>query len=211
MYFSSQDTQITIKRDCYCLLSGDCILPTHEDRVEIMKVYWNYSDTDGWGSLSDDYVFVNDIPQMTQTLKAFEYGVTDRFVMELWGQYKNCPFISLHVWKEGVSYAASLKVYDGIFSEYISVSCRLTESEWKSCSDELMGWGNEFQLRLGDKVETLVHYDDNFFPLGRVGEVTKLHPDSDSIEVSFIDIGWDKKPYRNARLYGWDEVKRAAE
>jgi len=78
-----------------------------------------------------------------------------------------------------------------------------------------MEWNRTYKFRLGDKVETLVHYDDRIFPLGRVGEVNRIYPATEKSPaqagVSFTDIGWDKKPYQNTRLYGFDEVKRVAE
>ena len=166
-----------------------------------------------------DYIFsrkkinfplTNHIP-----LKAFECGAVERLDIDLWGRYTKCPFVSLHVWKKGIFYAVDMKVYEGTFDEQISIRCFLNESEWKNCSDELLRWGEVFQLQLGDKVETLIHHDDTFFPLGRVGEVPEIHPETEEapscVAVSFIDIGWDKKPYQNTRLYKCDEVKRVIE
>ena len=142
-------------------------------------------------------------------------SVRDSLDMDFYGQYKEIPFISLHIKRSEPLYSVDLKVYDGTFSEYIVVYCPLSEGEWQTCADELMGWGKKYSLRLGDKVETLIHHDDSIFPLGRIGEVTEIYPETEQgpacVSVSFTDIGWDKKPYQNTRLYDFDEVRRVAE
>lgn len=215
MYFESDDTKITIECDYHCFMPLANNDSTKDGRVEIMKVYWNYSNPDGWGTISEEYIFADDIKRLNQELKELEFGVRDSLYFDFYGCYKECPFISLRLIKAETVYSVDLKVYNGNFSEYISVSCSLTEDNWKLCSDELMGWGKKYPLRLGDKVETLIHYDDSIFPLGRVGEVTEIYPETEKssayVAVSFTDIGWDKKPYQNTRLYDFDEVKRVAE
>lgn len=215
MTFESHDTRITIECDHYCFVSDEPHHSSNGDRVEIMKIYWNYSNPDGWGSISEEYIFVDDIKELNKKLKELEYGVRDSLDMDFYGLYKEIPFISLHIKRSEFLYSVDLKVYDGTFSEYIAVCCPLSEGEWQSCADELMGWGKKYSLRLGDKVETLIHHDDSIFPLGRIGEVTEIYPETEQgpacVAVSFTDIGWDKKPYQNTRLYDFDEVRRVAE
>ena len=68
MYIISQDTKVFIERVYYCFLSAESDFSSHADRIEIMKIDWNYSNSHGWSSISEEYIFVNDINKMTQAV-----------------------------------------------------------------------------------------------------------------------------------------------
>lgn len=215
MDFVTNDITISIERDYYCFLPAEDRRSPNGNRAEILKIYWFYTKADGeWGSISEAYVFVDDVRQMNKKLKQFEYGVMDSLDVELYGENEKLPFICLHVKRSEGLYPVDLKVHDEIFDEYISVCCELTEDEWKSCSDELMSWGKKYSLHLGDRVATLIHSDDTFY-LGRIGEITMLYPEDEKlpaqVAVSFTDIGWDNKPCQDTRRYHFDEVKKISE
>lgn len=215
MKIASPDVEISIKPDYYCFLPEDHQHTTTNRRVEILKLYWNFTDPDGWGSLSEDYVFVDDIALMTRKLKEFEHGVSAQLDAELYGCCKDRPFIILHLERVGMLYAVNLKVYNSWFSEYNSVYNELSEDEWKSCSDELMNWEQEYSLHLGDRVETLIDCDDRIFYKGRIGEVSQIYPESENsppcADVMVTETGWGKKPYQTSRLYRFDELRQVSD
>ena len=212
MRFEQDDITITVERDYYCYADAEKQIYINETGTEVMVLYWNYSCPDGWGSVADEYIAVDDIHKLNQGLKELEMGITAGFEMEFYKINLKNPLIRIGIERVDGRYRLKLDFYDTTFDEYVSIDRVYTEDEWKPYADEFMEWGKKFPVALGDRAETLIHVDDCFFPLGRIGEVVEIYParkkeDTLCVGVSFTDIGWDSRPYQNVRSYNYDQVR----
>lgn len=212
MRFESGEIDITLQRDYYCFATLENGIWHNDSGTEVMVIYWSYSCPDGFGSITEEYITVEDICKLCKGLKELEFGVISEFSMEFFELEMKAPLINLDIKRVNNHYHFKLGIYDTVFSEYISVDNTYAEEEWQAYAKEFMEWGKKQHAQLGAKARTKINVDDDFFWLGREGTVVRIYPkeestDSMKVDVSFTDYGWDRKPYQSVRLYDIDEVK----
>lgn len=160
MLFQGSDTYITLQRDYYLQVIDIENQTNHPEGTKLMYVYWNYSDPDGWASVSDEYITCDEIRALCKGLRELENGSRTDFAMEIYGSFQNTPFIKIHVAKREQSIHVELSVHFPYADNDPSVSLKMTEEEWQPYLAEFLDWDKEYSIALGERVKTLVETRD---------------------------------------------------
>lgn len=212
MRFETEEVSLTLSRDYYCYATPENGIYFNDSGTEVQVVDWSYSNADGSGLLLDEYIAIADVRRLRQRIKELEFGTSTGFEMHFFQFKLEKPFIRIKIRRPNDNYHLKLDVYDTVFSEYISINKIFTPAEWQPYAQEFMEWGKKQPVRLGAKVRTQVHKDDNTFWLGRTGTVVSIYPkekkeDIARVRVSFSEFSSDGKPYQMEKMYDIDEVK----
>lgn len=211
MRFVQKDLNLFLMREKYLLYQKRNVSPKDFAGTNVMEVYYNYTDPDGWGRVSNEYLRTDEIHQMCVGLSE----VTDRIrnsysIVFDYAFYRGRAFMTLSLDRQEDRLHFRMCLNDICSDE--QVDQWFEEDEWFPYLKEFLTWDEPLPFQLGDPVTTLI--DAGYgFEANKKGTVTELDPPDDRVSiwsalVEFVETDYMNRLYRSGRRYQIDEIEK---
>ena len=208
MRFVKEDLDLVLERRKYLIYQKN-VSPTDFAGTNAMEIDYNYTEPEGCGSGSGEYLRMDEIHQMCVGLCEVTDHVRNSYSIEFdYTFYRTRAFIKLSLeWQEDrLRFRMCL---NNLFGDE-QVDQLFEKEEWMPYLKEFLTWDEPLSFQLGDSARTLVDAGCSF-EADKKGTIMELYPpDERSVQweatVDFLNSGYNGL-FRNGRLYNVDEIE----